>query len=164
MKEKTCMQPVENIEPGKRSGFTVIELLVIVAVLSGIILLASPYYYHGNASRSRNDAIQADLQGRIVAAQDELQNFTKALSAYEQLEGTPWTNNKDFRSLIGKYVKDFRTIPDQVLPRDPWNNDYVVDSALGYMLSKGPDGVDNTSASGKPKAVGDDILYTWKKQ
>ncbi|MBF0499482.1 MAG: type II secretion system protein GspG [Candidatus Riflebacteria bacterium] len=132
----------------KRSGLSLFELLIVFGIL--IILISHLLPFHQGFVAKSN----------ITAAQADLDTFAKALSLYDQLEPAAWNSSTDLRGLIGKYLQDFRTTgSDQKMPRDPWGNDYVVDNAFGYILSKGLNG---KTDSIKRFAIGDDILITWK--
>lgn len=131
----------------QREGFTLLELLVVVGILATLVALALPYY---------QDYIN---QSRITAAQTDLTTFSKAIALYDLTEPTPFATST-FLPLIGRYMQDFRTFPGQTIPRDPWGNDYKVDCAKGIIVSAGPDGNDDTSATytGSGGAKEDDIL------
>ena len=136
----------------KKSGFTLLELLVVVGILAALVALALPYY---------QDYVN---QSRITAAQADLNTFAKALANYDQLEPTLFPAlSTDLRSLIGKYLQDYRSTTGQVNPKDPWGNDYTVRPPAGTLISRGPDGTLNTLAAARV-ANGDDIVVTWKPE
>ncbi len=132
------------------SGFTLLELLVVVGILAALVALALPYY---------QDYVN---QSKLTAAQTDLQTFKKALAMYDQLEPMSYTTANDMTGLIGKYMQDFRSTTGQKLPIDPWGNDYHFDVAAGAIWSGGPDGIDNSVGSRIPS--GDDLLTTWKPE
>ena len=90
------------------SGFTLLELLVVVGILAALVALALPFY---------QDYVN---QSKITAAQADLQTFKKALAMYDQLEPTPYKTPDDFRPLLGKYLQEFGLNKDQKMPMDPW--------------------------------------------
>ncbi len=143
LKEKN----MQNLSNFKKSGFTLLELLVVVGILAALVALALPFY---------QDYVN---QSKLTAAEADLKTFSKALSMYDQMEPAPFTDT-DFLDLIGKYLQDFRTDAAQTMPRDPWTNAYQVNAVTGAVWSMGPNGTDesvNARVSG-----GDDIMVTWK--
>lgn len=139
----------------RTSGFTLLELLVVVGILAALVALALPYY---------QDYMQ---QSRITAAQADLQMFCKALQMYDSQEasvfGAAGTNTgPDFRPLIGKYLQDYRKTTTQVMPFDPWGNEYVVRAVPGTIITAGGNGAIDTTDVTSRVAAGDDILITWK--
>lgn len=138
----------------RNSGFTLLELLVVVGILAALVALALPYYQDYLA------------QSKITAAQSELQAFSKALALYDQQEpqvfGAGGTG-ANFRPLIGKYLQDYRRLTTQDMPLDPWGNPYFVYATTGVIQSSGPNGAnDNNTGARNPAATIDDILVTWK--
>lgn len=136
-----------------RSGFTLLELLVVVGILAALVALALPFY---------QDYVN---QSKLTAAEADLQTFKKALAMYDQLEPKMFGASNNFRSLIGKYLQDYRTFDGQILPRDPWGNDYVLNTPEGVIYSLGPNGNAESMTGIAPYkriAFGDDILVSWK--
>lgn len=134
-----------------RSGFTLLELLVVVGILAALVALALPFY---------QDYVN---QSKLTAAEADLQTFKKALAMYDQLEPTMFASN-DMTKLIGKYLQDYRTFAGQTNPVDPWNTDYFISVREGIILSHGPDGIRDTVDAALPnrRALDDDLLVTWK--
>ena len=134
------------------SGFTLLELLVVVGILAALVALALPFY---------QDYVN---QSKITAAQADLQTFKKALAMFDQLEPKSYGANplekKKFLPLVGRYLQDFRTSAQTTSPIDPWGNDYKLDEKTGAIWSSGPDGSNQSANSRAP--VGDDLLSTWK--
>lgn len=124
-----------------------LELLVVVGILAALVALALPFY---------QDYVN---QSKLTAAEADLQTFKKALAMYDQLEPEVYTSG-DLKSLIGRYLQDFRTSADQVAPVDPWGSDYKFDIQTGAIWSPGPNRREE-SANARI-AAGDDILVTWK--
>jgi prepilin-type N-terminal cleavage/methylation domain-containing protein len=137
------------VKKGK-SGFTLLELLVVVGILAALVALALPFY---------QDYVN---QSKLTAAEADLQTFKKALAMYDQLE-TAMFNETNFLPLIGKYLQDFRTFPGQTQPLDPWANDYDFLADAGVIWSYGPNGNDDSAVSALTRnPSGDDIMVTWK--
>ncbi len=136
---------------GRRKGFTLLELLVVVGILATLVALALPYY---------QDYIN---QSRITAAKADLTTFAKALNLNDLFEPSVATQS-DFRPLIGKYMQDFRTSAAQTMPVDPWGGNYVLWPWDGYIVCAGPDGVVNTSSNSSAliSPQNDDILQQYK--
>ncbi|GAB1354828.1 hypothetical protein MASR1M12_35670 [Erysipelotrichia bacterium] len=134
-----------------RSGFTLLELLVVVGILAALVALALPFY---------QDYVN---QSKMTAAEADLQTFKKALAMYDQFEPSMFAAS-DMTKLIGKYLQDYRTFADQKNPVDPWNTDYFVSAQEGVVLSHGPDGIRDTTDAALPDriALDDDLLVTWK--
>jgi len=135
-----------------RSGFTLLELLVVVGILAALVALALPFY---------QDYVS---QSKITAAGADLQTFKKALAMYDQLEPKMFVGS-DLLPLIGKYLQDYRLLSDQENPVDPWGNDYKIDSSVGVVYSMGPNGKDDSSTDDTLKDRNpskDDIMVSWK--
>ena len=136
-----------------RSGFTLLELLVVVGILAALVALALPFY---------QDYVN---QSKLTAAEADLQTFKKAFAMFDQLESKMFGAANNFRSLIGKYLQDYRTFDGQIVPRDPWGNDYVLNTSEGVIYSLGPNGTAESMTGAAPYkriAFGDDILVSWK--
>ena len=135
-----------------KSGFTLLELLVVVGILAALVALALPFY---------QDYVN---QSKITAAGADLQTFKKALAMYDQLEPKMFVGS-DLLSLIGKYIQDYRSYDGQTKPVDPWGNDYIIDSVIGVIYSMGPNGIDDSTADGTlvdRLASNDDLMVSWK--
>lgn len=136
----------KKLHKNSRSGFTLLELLVVVGILAALVALALPFY---------QDYVN---QSKLTAAEADLQTFKKALAMYDQMESKLFSGT-DLTKLIGKYLQDYRTFTGQVNPVDPWGNDYVIIPQEGVVMSKGPDGAAQTTAR---IVQGDDLIATWK--
>ena len=135
------------------SGFTLLELLVVVGILAALVALALPYYQDYLA------------QSKITAAQSELQMFAKALQLYDQQESLVFGQGvaaPDFLPLIGKYIQDYRKTAAQLMPLDPWGNPYLVYKLTGVIQSNGPNGANDNAGARIPAGTIDDIVVTWK--
>ncbi|MFZ2956644.1 MAG: prepilin-type N-terminal cleavage/methylation domain-containing protein [Candidatus Ozemobacteraceae bacterium] len=132
----------------KRSGFTLLELLIVVAILAALVALALPYYQ------------EYVNQARITAAQADVRTFTKALGSYDQLEPTVYINT-DLRGLIGRYLQDYRTNDAQTMPLDPWGQPYKLRIVEGTIVSGGPNRFFDTPVTALYPSA-DDVFGTWK--
>lgn len=136
----------------RNSAFTLLELLIVVAILAVLVALAMPFY---------QDYL---TRAKIAAAKADLATFQKAFATHDQMEDLPIHVDDDaFIKVIGKYLQDFRTITTQKLPRDPWGREYQIDIGAGAIYSMGPNGLAESTAPSR-FAGGDDILVTWKPQ
>lgn len=102
----------------KKRAFTLIELLIIIAIIAILVGVAMPYY---------QDYIK---QAKLSKAEHELQIIKEALIQHDTMEELPFKHD-DLRYLLGKYLQD--------LPRDPWDRDYKINWVKGQVWSLGPD-------------------------
>jgi len=120
----------------KQSGFTLIEIMVVLAILAGLVAMVAPNII-GEAGAARVKTAKAEM-ANISQALDmyKLDNFTYP-STSQGLEalvskpsGTP--EPKNYKS--GGYMKK--------LPVDPWGNAYLYFSKSGKyeIVSFGADG------------------------
>ncbi|OVE76342.1 type II secretion system protein GspG [bacterium E08(2017)] len=109
-------------EKSKKAGFTLVELLVVVAI---ILILTS---YVGVRIMSRPD------EAKIAAARAQIDTFKLALSAYRLDNGFIPTEEQGLEALVEipttepipeNYTKDGRYIDSRAVPMDPWGNEYV---------------------------------------
>jgi len=101
-----------------KRGFSLLELLIVVAIIAVLVGVATPYYqdYVKDAKKTK--------------AKHELDVLKQALIKYDTFEDKSFQTT-DLRVLLGKYLQD--------LPRDPWGRDYEVDYLKGQLISRGPD-------------------------
>ena len=102
----------------KKRAFTLIELLIIIAIIAILVGVAIPYY---------QDYIK---QAKLTKAEHELQIIKEALIQHDTMEELPYRHD-NLRYLLGKYLQD--------LPRDPWDRDYHIDWVKAQVWSDGPD-------------------------
>jgi len=135
----------------RKTGFTLLELLIVVAILAVLVALAMPFFQDYLA------------QSRITAAKADLTAYQKALASFDQLENSMfgYGNATGFPDLIGKYMQDFRAFATQPAPLDPWGNPYELHPASGTVLSVGPNGLRETT---NRDPLGDDLVVTWKPE
>jgi len=102
-----------------RAGFSLVELLIVVAILAVLVGVALPFFrsYTGEAQRSK--------------AEMDLQVLRKAIHRYQGANGH--FGGATFEPLLGRFLQE--------IPRDPWGNDYFLDGNLGILGSFGADGV-----------------------
>lgn len=119
-----------------KKGFTLVELLIIVAIIAVLVAVAMPYYQ--NYVRDT----------KYSKAKHELDLLKEALIKFDTFEDKTFAElpeaNRKLEVLLGKYL--------QSLNFDPWGRNYEVDPFKGQVKSLGPDHLD-------PK---DDITVDYK--
>jgi general secretion pathway protein G len=118
----------------RRGGFSLIELLIVVAIIAALVGVAVPFF-QDNLSEAQ----------RTKAGQD-LEVIKKAISLYDARESRPLVGTA-LEPLLGRYMQE--------LPRDPWGNTYLFDGAAGVLASYGADAL--------PQGSGGDtdiVVYT----
>jgi general secretion pathway protein G len=125
------------------SGFTLIEMLIVLAIISLIIGLVGPRVFKG------------EKKGKITTAKAQIELFGGALDQYRLDTGYYPTTSEGLAALQtnpgvdgwdGPYLKK------KTVPRDPWRQEYVYRSPGSHgdydIISHGPD---------KSEGGGDDI-------
>lgn len=139
-----------------RKGFTLIELMVVVMILSALAAMIVPRFA-GRTEESKRAAARADIEGNIASALDlfELDNgfyptTEQGLAALCERPASPPLP----RQWKGPYVKKKQF-------HDPWGHAYLYRSpgAMGSnydLWSMGPDGMeggDDDLGNGAARAV-----------
>ena len=110
-----------NRETGARAGFTLVEILVVIAIISllaGVVLL--------------NVAPQMGL-GSQAAAKSQIQVFSSAIDTYRMAHGRYPTQQQGLEALVRKPSQEPvpESYPDggylngRNIPLDPWKRPYV---------------------------------------
>lgn len=102
----------------RREGFSLIELLIVVAIIAALVGVAVPFF-QDNLSEAQ----------RTKAGQD-LEVIKKAIALYDAREPRPLTGT-DLSPLLGRYMQE--------MPEDPWGNQYLFDGGAGMLASYGAD-------------------------
>jgi len=139
---------------GRRSGFTLIEILVVIVVIAILATLVAPnVFQHVGAAKSATAKSQIEMLGA-------------ALDAYRLDNGSYPTTQQGLSALWEKPAVDppanwrgpYLRKP---VPPDPWNQPYL------YLFpgEQNPQGYDLLSygADGRPGGAGEDAdLVSWK--
>ncbi len=134
---------------GRRAGFTLIEMLLVLVILGTLAAIVVPKF----AGRTE--------QARVTAAETQIATFETVLDAFEIDNGFYPKGGNGLEDLVeepsnatnwrGPYLS-------QDIPLDPWENAYIYEcpgkhNERGFDLtSLGPDG----------RSGGDDDITNWK--
>ncbi|MCH7673164.1 MAG: type II secretion system major pseudopilin GspG [Proteobacteria bacterium] len=114
----------------EESGFTLIEILVVMAIISMLAIMVAPNLFRQQAGAMRD------------VARTEISTLEAALDIYrldvgeypDSLDGL-MTNDSGRASWNGPYLR-------RSVPLDPWDNDYIYDASGRdfTLISYGADG------------------------
>jgi len=120
----------------KQKGFTLIEIMVVLAILAGLVAMVAPNII-GEAGAAR-----------VKTAKAEMANIKQALELYRLHNFTYPSTSQGLEALVTKpsgtpEPKNYKSggyLPK--LPVDPWGNAYVYFSSKGQfeIVSYGADG------------------------
>ena len=121
-----------------RSGFTLIEIMVVIIILGILVGLIVPRF------------MEKPEKARIVKAQMQIESISAALKEYKLDSGDYPTTEQGLEALVEKpsIGKIPRKYPEKgylaKIPKDPWGNDYVYISPGEHgdfdLISYGADG------------------------
>lgn len=115
-----------------KRGFSLIELLVVVAIVAILVGVATPYYSDYVKESKRTKALQ-DLD--VLKQAVVLYNSQEDLPYQGQVATTtpyyPLLGENDFNGLQGRYLT--------YIPVDPWGKNYKLDPYGCFVYSEGPD-------------------------
>ena len=113
------------------AGFTIIELLVVMAILGMLAVMVAPNLFKQADSAKRKAALS-----QISTIRSVLDTHRLDVGSYpDSLEGLI-TNTSGRSSWEGPYIR-------KAVPRDPWGNEYVYSMSSNdiTLFSYGADGV-----------------------
>ena len=116
--------------PTTVAGFTLIEILVVMAIIGMLAVMVAPSIFNQQAGAQRDAALS-----QISALEAALDTYRLDVGQYpDSLEGLV-ENDSGRAAWNGPYLR-------REVPLDPWGNEYVYDSdGRGFTLvSYGPDG------------------------
>lgn len=119
----------------KQSGFSLIELMVVIAIIAGLVAMVAP------------NIIGSAGEARVETAKAEMANISSALSMYKLNNFTYPSTSQGIEALVSKpsgspepkNYKEGGYLPK--LPTDPWGNAYLYLSKQGKfeIISFGAD-------------------------
>lgn len=120
----------------KQSGFTLIEIMVVLAILAGLVAMVAP------------NIIGEAGEARVKTAKAEMANIGQALNMYKLDNFTYPSTSQGLEALVSKpsgspEPKNYKKggyMPK--LPTDPWGNPYIYLASGGKyeIISLGSDG------------------------
>ncbi len=115
-----------------RRGFSLIELLVVVAIVAILVGVATPYYSDYVKESKRAKALQdLDVLKQAVVLFNSQEDLPYQGQLATQPPYLPFLGEADFNGLQGRYLT--------YIPVDPWGKNYKLDPYACYVYSEGPD-------------------------
>jgi general secretion pathway protein G len=113
-----------------QAGFTLIEILVVMAIIGMLAVMVAPNIFNQQAGAQRDAALS-----QISTLEASLDTYRLDVGEYpDSLDGL-MRNDSDRASWNGPYLR-------RDVPKDPWGNDYVYDinGREFTLISYGADG------------------------
>ena len=117
----------------RSSGFSLIELLIVVAIIAALVGVAVPFFQDNLAEAQRTKAAE------------DLEIIRKAVTLYEQKAGKRLFGTS-LQPLLGRYLQE--------LPQDPWGNPYLYEGAVGFLGTYGADAMPGGSGGDQDIVLG----------
>ena len=116
--------------PMTAAGFTLIEILVVMAIIGMLAVMVAPNIFNQQAGAQRDAALS-----QISALEAALDTYRLDVGQYPDSLWGLVENDSGRAAWNGPYLR-------REVPLDPWGNEYVYDSdGRGFTLvSYGPDG------------------------
>lgn len=122
------MKKYHSLHP--QGGFTLIEILVVMAIIAMLAVMVAPNIFNQQAGAQRDAALS-----QISTLEAALDTYRLDVGEYpDSLDGL-MRNDSGRASWNGPYLR-------REVPKDPWGNDYVYDvnGREFTLLSYGADG------------------------
>ncbi|HJN95417.1 MAG: type II secretion system protein GspG [Gammaproteobacteria bacterium] len=113
-----------------QGGFTLIEILVVMAIIAMLAVMVAPNIFNQRAGAQRDAALS-----QISSLEAALDTYRLDVGEYPDSLAGLIENDSGRAAWNGPYLR-------RDVPKDPWQNDYVYD-ANGQefsLISFGPDG------------------------
>ncbi|MDP6416486.1 MAG: type II secretion system major pseudopilin GspG [Gammaproteobacteria bacterium] len=124
-----------NLKPGSNSrfsqqGFTLIEILVVMAIIAMLAVMVAPNIFNQQAGAQRDAALS-----QISSLEAALDTYRLDVGEYPDSLAGLIENDSGRAAWNGPYLR-------RDVPMDPWQNDYVYESngREFSLISYGPDG------------------------
>jgi len=120
----------KTISKRRQQGFTLIEILVVMAIISMLAIMVAPNIFNQQAGAQRDAALS-----QISTLAAALDTYRLDVGTYpDSLEGL-MENDTDSAAWNGPYLR-------RAVPMDPWGNEYLYEgSAREFsLISYGADG------------------------
>jgi general secretion pathway protein G len=143
-----------SIPPYRRTGFTLIEVLVVIVVIAILATLVAP-----NIFRNVGDA-------RSATAKTQIESLGTALDAYRLDNGAYPTTAQGLAALWTRPTIDppanwRQPYLRKAVPTDPWGRDYLYQSP--GVVNPGTYDLQSLGADGRPGGEGENAdIMSWK--
>lgn len=143
-----------SFPPSRRTGFTLIEVLVVIVVIAILATLVAP-----NIFRNVGDA-------RAATAKTQIESLGTALDAYRLDNGTYPTTAQGLAALWTRPTIDppanwRQPYLRKAVPTDPWGRDYLYQSP--GIVNPATYDLQSLGADGRPGGEGENAdIMSWK--